>query len=131
MSSTVSDSSFQTSIKSSSSVSTPSLEFNEKRNYNNFTSKPRNIQQQQQQQQKDLLEYNHTSGLIDRWDDEPDFIKDTSSSLMVEDGLRDPILSDYTMKNNVNKSALTQSDIRDTILGLRSLHHDRDTRLQR
>ena len=31
--------------------------------------------------------------------------------------LRDLILSDYAKKNNVNTSALTQSEIRDIILG--------------
>jgi hypothetical protein len=35
----------------------------------------------------------------------------------VEVALRDLILSDYAKKNNVNTSALTQSEIRDIILG--------------
>ncbi|PIA33471.1 hypothetical protein AQUCO_04100124v1 [Aquilegia coerulea] len=98
-------SSSQTSIQSSSSVSTPSLEFNWKQNHNNFTSKPRNTSsnsnssssfshyqqpplqqqqqhQQQQQQKNNLLDYNHTSELINRSDVQPDFDVDTSSSLM-------------------------------------------------
>ncbi|XP_071932860.1 pre-mRNA-processing-splicing factor 8A isoform X1 [Coffea arabica] len=37
--------------------------------------------------------------------------------MKVEVALRDLILSDYAKKNNVNTSALTQSEIRDTILG--------------
>lgn len=37
--------------------------------------------------------------------------------LQVEVALRDLILSDYAKKNNVNTSALTQSEIRDIILG--------------
>jgi pre-mRNA-processing factor 8 len=37
--------------------------------------------------------------------------------LKVECALRDLILSDYAKKNNVNTSALTQSEIRDIILG--------------
>ncbi|GKA29090.1 pre-mRNA-processing-splicing factor 8A [Tanacetum coccineum] len=37
--------------------------------------------------------------------------------IKVEVALRDPILSDYAKKNNVNTSALTQSEIRDFILG--------------
>lgn len=37
--------------------------------------------------------------------------------LKVEVALRDLILSDYAKKNNVNTSALTQSEIRDIILG--------------
>lgn len=35
----------------------------------------------------------------------------------MEVALRDLILSDYAKKNNVNTSALTQSEIRDIILG--------------
>ncbi|KAF5190935.1 Dexh-box atp-dependent rna helicase dexh3 [Thalictrum thalictroides] len=96
VSSSISNTSSQTSIQSSS---TPSIEFNGKQNHNNFTSKPRNTSnssslppslpqykqqplQQQQQQQNNLLEYNHTSELIDLWDEEPDFHVNTSSSLM-------------------------------------------------
>lgn len=37
--------------------------------------------------------------------------------VQVEVALRDLILSDYAKKNNVNTSALTQSEIRDIILG--------------
>lgn len=37
--------------------------------------------------------------------------------MQVEVALRDLILSDYAKKNNVNTSALTQSEIRDIILG--------------
>lgn len=37
--------------------------------------------------------------------------------MKVEVALRDLILSDYAKKNNVNTSALTQSEIRDIILG--------------
>jgi len=37
--------------------------------------------------------------------------------IQVEVALRDLILSDYAKKNNVNTSALTQSEIRDIILG--------------
>ncbi|OMO81480.1 hypothetical protein COLO4_23573 [Corchorus olitorius] len=40
----------------------------------------------------------------------------------VEEALRDLILSDYAKKNNVNTSALTQSEIRDIILEQRLLH---------
>lgn len=39
------------------------------------------------------------------------------SHVQVEVALRDLILSDYAKKNNVNTSALTQSEIRDIILG--------------
>jgi hypothetical protein len=38
-------------------------------------------------------------------------------NMQVEVALRDLILSDYAKKNNVNTSALTQSEIRDIILG--------------
>lgn len=37
--------------------------------------------------------------------------------MQVEIALRDLILSDYAKKNNVNTSALTNSEIRDIILG--------------
>lgn len=37
--------------------------------------------------------------------------------IQVEVALRDLILSDYAKKNKVNTSALTQSEIRDIILG--------------
>ncbi|KAL1194698.1 Pre-mRNA-processing-splicing factor 8A [Cardamine amara subsp. amara] len=37
--------------------------------------------------------------------------------IKVEVALKDHILSDYAKKNNVNTSALTQSEIRDIILG--------------
>ncbi|XP_058081989.1 pre-mRNA-processing-splicing factor 8A-like [Magnolia sinica] len=37
--------------------------------------------------------------------------------MQVEVALRDLILSDYAKKNNINTSALTQSEIRDIILG--------------
>lgn len=40
-----------------------------------------------------------------------------TSIVQVEVALRDLILSDYAKKNNVNTSALTQSEIRDIILG--------------
>nr|DAD43236.1 TPA_asm: hypothetical protein HUJ06_001466 [Nelumbo nucifera] len=39
------------------------------------------------------------------------------STRQVEVALRNLILSDYAKKNNVNTSALTQSKIRDIILG--------------
>ena len=39
------------------------------------------------------------------------------SALQVEIALKDLILADYSKKNNVNVGALTQSEIRDIILG--------------
>ncbi|KNA12817.1 hypothetical protein SOVF_122470 isoform A [Spinacia oleracea] len=42
--------------------------------------------------------------------------------MKVEAALRDLILSDYAKKNNVNTSALTQSEIRDIIMGAEITH---------
>jgi pre-mRNA-processing factor 8 len=40
-----------------------------------------------------------------------------SAAVQVEIALKDLILADYAKKNNVNVGALTQSEIRDIILG--------------
>jgi hypothetical protein len=42
----------------------------------------------------------------------------TPSQVRVEVALKDLILADYGKKNNVNVASLTQSEIRDVILGM-------------
>ena len=42
----------------------------------------------------------------------------TSTQVRVEVALKDLILADYGKKNNVNVASLTQSEIRDIILGI-------------
>ena len=43
---------------------------------------------------------------------------ETFSQVRVEVALKDLILADYGKKNNVNVASLTQSEIRDVILGM-------------
>lgn len=51
------------------------------------------------------------------WLHQPAATRSAPPSVQVEIALKDLILADYAKKNNVNVAALTQSEIRDIILG--------------